>query len=85
MSKLLFSIYDDYLIIDNITSIKEFSDKLFRININDIPYEILGEELILQEVTNDNKTIKIYGKFTSIRLEHNKPKEKTHFIKKLFS
>ena len=85
MSKLLFSIYDDYLMIDNITLIKEFSDTLFKININDVPYEIKGDNLILTDVTNDNKTIKITGSFISIRLEKNQPKEKTNFIKKLFS
>ena len=85
MYKLLFSIYDDYLIIDNITLIKEFSDTLFKVNINDIPYEITGENLVLTDVTNDNKTIKISGNFISVRLEKNQPKEKTNFIKKLFS
>lgn len=85
MSKLLFSIYDDYILIDNITLIKEFSEKVFKVNINDKPYEITGENLILHEVTNDNKTIKITGYLTSIRLETNQPKEKTKFLKKLFS
>ena len=70
MSKLLCSIYNDYMIIDNVTLIKEFSEKLFRINIDDIPYEILGENLILHEVTNDNKTIKITGTFISIKVEN---------------
>lgn len=85
MSKLLCSIYNDYMIIDNVTLIKEFSEKLFRINIDDIPYEILGENLILHEVTNDNKTIKITGTFISIKVENNKPKQNSSFIKKLFS
>lgn len=73
------------MIIDNVTLIKEFSEKLFRINIDDIPYEILGENLILHEVTNDNKTIKITGTFISIKVENNKPKQNSSFIKKLFS
>lgn len=85
MSKLLCSIYNDYMIIDNVTLIKEFSEKLFRINIDDIPYEILGENLILHEVTNDNKTIKITGTFISIKVENNKPKQNSSFIKRLFS
>lgn len=85
MSKLLCSIYNDYIIIDNVTLIKEFSEKLFRINIDDIPYEILGENLILHEVTNDNKTIKITGTFISIKVENNKPKQNSSFIKRLFS
>ena len=73
------------MIIDNVTLIKEFSEKLFRINIDDIPYEILGENLILHEVTNDNKTIKITGTFISIKVENNKPKQNSSFIKRLFS
>ena len=42
MSKLIISIYDDQILIDNVTLIKEFSDKIFKININDKPYEITG-------------------------------------------
>lgn len=85
MSKLLFSVYEDYILIDNITLIKEFSESLFKVNIDDVPYEINGEHLLLTEVTNNNKTIKISGKLFSIRVEKKQPKEKTSFIKKLLS
>lgn len=85
MSKTLFTVYEDSILIDNITLIKEFNDNFFRIDINNIPYEIGGTDLVLNQVTNDNKTIKITGQISSIKIETNKPKEKTKFIKKLLS
>ena len=85
MSKILFTIYDDYIIIDNITLIKEFNDFSFRIDVDNIAYEITGNNLILSQVSNDNKTIKITGEIICVKTETNKPKEKTKFIKKLFS
>ena len=51
----------------------------------DLAYEITGKNLLLNQVTNDNKTIKITGQISSLKLENNSPKEKTKFIKKLFS
>ena len=85
MSKMLFTLYEDSIIIDNITLIKEFQEELFRIEINNVPYEIKGENLILNQVTNDNKTIKITGTILSVKVETNKPKNKTNFIRRLFS
>ena len=85
MSKILFTIYEDSIIIDNINLIKEFNDNLFRLDINNIAYEISGIDLVLSQVSNDNKTIKINGQILSVKTETNKPKEKTKFIKKLFS
>lgn len=85
MSKLIISIYDDQILIDNVTLIKEFSDKIFKININDKPYEITGCNLLLSHVSNNNQTIKISGEILSVKLETNKPKEKERFIKKLFN
>jgi hypothetical protein len=85
MSKMLFTIYEDSILIDNITLIKEFNDTLFRIDVNNIPYEISGQELVLNQVTNDNKSIKITGQILSVKTETNKPKEKVKFIKKLLS
>ena len=85
MSKILFTIYDDSILIDNITLIKEFNDSIFRIDVADLAYEITGKNLLLNQVTNDNKTIKITGQISSLKLENNSTKEKTKFIKKLFS
>ena len=85
MSKILFTIYDDGITIENITLIKEFNDSSFRLDVNNIAYEITGNNLILSQVSNDNKTIKITGEILCVKTESNKPKEKTKFIKKLFS
>ncbi len=80
-----FSIYDDYILINNVTEIKEFSEILFIIKVNDIPYEITGESLSLKEVTNDNKTIKITGKINLLQIKNTKSKKNKSFIKKLFA
>ena len=85
MSKILFTIYDDYILIDNITLIKEFNDTSFKLDINNIPYEVSGTNLVLNQVSNDNKTIKIMGEILCVKTSTNKPKEKTKFIKKLLS
>lgn len=80
-----FTIYNEEAIINNITEIKEFSETKFILKINDVPYEILGTNLVLKEVTNDNKTIKITGKVVSIIQKNITIKKNTSFIKKLFS
>lgn len=79
-----FTIYDDQILINNISEIKEFSDKLFIIKINDEPYEITGENLVLKEVSNDNKTIKITGKVNSVDKKNNQVKKNKSFLKRLF-
>jgi len=85
MQNANFIIYQNEIVINNITLIKEFSDKLFLINVSDTSYEIKGENLILKEVSNDNKTIKITGTIDSIN-KTNKVKEKNKsFLKRLIS
>lgn len=85
MQNANFIIYQNEIIINNITLIKEFSDKIFLINILDTSYEIKGINLILKEVSNDNKTIKITGTIDSIN-KTNKVKEKNKsFFKRLIS
>lgn len=85
MQNANFIIYQNEIIINNITLIKEFSDKFFLINISDLSYEIKGENLVLKEVTNDNKTIKITGTIDSI-IKTNKVREKNKsFFKRLIS
>lgn len=79
-----FTIYDDQIVINNISEIKEFSDKLFIIKINDDPYEITGENLVLKEVSNDNKTIKITGKVNSVDKKNKQVKKNKSFLKRLF-
>lgn len=85
MSLANFTIYDDQIVVNNITEIREFSETLFKIRINDIPYEITGTNLVLKEVSNDNKTIKITGKLHSLEQKNLPIKKNKGFIKKLFS
>lgn len=80
-----FTIYDDQIIINNITEIKEFSDQLFIIKVNDISYQITGNNLVLKEVSNDNRTIKITGTINSVDKKNIQVKKNKGFIKKLFA
>lgn len=80
-----FTIYDDQIIINNITEIKEFSDQLFIIKVNNIPYQITGNNLVLKEVSNDNRTIKITGTINSVDKKNIQVKKNKGFIKKLFA
>ncbi len=80
-----FTIYDDQIIINNITEIKEFSDQLFIIKVNDITYQITGNNLVLKEVSNDNRTIKITGTINSVDKKNIQVKKNKGFIKKLFA
>ncbi len=85
MSIANFTIYDDSILINNITEIKEFSETSFLIKVNDIPYTIEGTNLILKEVSNNNQTIKILGQIDSIIKKDQKIKKNKGFIKKLFA
>lgn len=77
---------DNELEINNITSLNEFNDKVFILEIDDTPYEIKGDNLVLKEVTNNNSTIKITGSIFSIsRKNHKETKEHKGFLKKLFA
>lgn len=85
MSIANFTIYDDSILINNVTEIKEFSETAFFIKVNDIPYTIEGNNLILKEVSNNNQTIKILGQIDSIIKKDQKIKKNKGFIKKLFA
>ena len=85
MSLANFTIFDDQVIVNNITEIKEFSEHIFIIRVNDIPYEITGNNLVLKEVSNDNKTIKITGVLNSLEKKNVQIKKNKGFIKKLFA
>lgn len=85
MNNANFIVYNNEIIVNNITNIKEFSETFFLVEINDEAYIIKGKNLILKDVSNDNKTIKITGTVESIE-KKNKLKEKDKgFIKKLFA
>lgn len=85
MSSANFTIFDDQIIVNNITEIKEFSETLFILRVNDTPYEITGTNLLLKEVSNDNKTIKITGTINSLEKKNIQIKKNKSFIKKLFA
>ena len=85
MSLANFTIYDDQILVNNITEIKEFSETIFILRVNDIPYEITGTNLVLKEVSNDNKTIKITGTLTSLQQKNIAIKKNKSFLKKLFA
>ncbi|MDE7263184.1 MAG: hypothetical protein K2N64_00805 [Anaeroplasmataceae bacterium] len=85
MSLANFTIYDDHMIVNNITEIKEFSETVFILRVLDIPYEITGTNLVLKEVSNDNKTIKITGIVNSLEKKNIQVKKNKSFIKKLFA
>ncbi|MDE5855568.1 MAG: YabP/YqfC family sporulation protein [Anaeroplasmataceae bacterium] len=85
MSNVNFTIYDDQIIVNNITEIKEFSETIFILKVNDIPYEITGTNLVLKEVSNDNKTIKITGTLNSLEKKNVQVKKNKSFLRKLFA
>lgn len=85
MSLANFTIYDDQIIVNNITEIKEFSETVFIIRVNDTPYEITGTNLALKEVSNDNKTIKITGTLNSLEKKNVQVKKNKSFLRKLFA
>ncbi|HIT50558.1 MAG TPA: hypothetical protein IAD46_05965 [Candidatus Pelethenecus faecipullorum] len=86
MNNANFIVYNNEIIINNIQTIKEFSEKSFLIEINNEAYEIKGTDLILKEVGNDNKTIKINGVVSSIEKKNKLSKEKSQgFFKRLFA
>lgn len=81
--KLILSEHE--LEINDVTELKEFSDKMFLLEVNNTLFEIKGEELTLKEVNNNKTNIKITGNIYCIeKKNHKENKEKKSFIKKLF-
>lgn len=75
---------DNELELHNVTLLNEFNDKEFSLEIESIPYLIKGVNLVLNNVYDNNQTIKITGKINSIEILKNKDKnEKKGFIKRL--
>ena len=85
MSLANFTSFEDHILVNNITEIKEFSETIFVLRINDTPYEITGTNLVLKEVSNDNKSIKIIGTLNSLEKKNVQVKKNKSFIKKLFA
>ena len=76
---------DNYLEIKNITLIKEFNEERFLIEIDSIPYEIKGTELVLDDVSNGNTAVKIKGNSNSISKTNISKKKEKSFIKRLLA
>ncbi|MCI5582458.1 MAG: YabP/YqfC family sporulation protein [Anaeroplasma sp.] len=76
---------DNYLEIKNITLIKEFNEERFLIEIDSIPYEIKGTELVLDDVSNGNTAVKIKGNINSISKTNISKKKEKSFIKRLLA
>ena len=75
---------DTELEIHNITTLREFNDKCFLLEIDNSLYEIKGEALVLKEVSNNNTSIKITGSIYCIgKKNHKESKDKKGFLKKL--
>lgn len=85
MSTAYFTIYEDGILINNVTEIKEFSETFFLIKIQDILYHITGENLVLKEVSNDNRTLKISGIIHSLEKKDKVIKKNKSFLKRLFA
>lgn len=71
--------------IHNVTHLNEFNDKEFNITIDNNPYLIKGENLVLKDFYDNNTSIKITGEIYLIERKNKKAKDNKGFIKKLFS
>lgn len=85
MSTANFTIYEDSILINNVTEIKEFSETIFIIRVQDTLYQISGENLVLKEVSNDNKTLKINGIVHCLEKKDKVIKKNKSFLKRLFA
>jgi hypothetical protein len=77
-------LFDNEIHINNITQLKEFSEELFNVEINGSLYEIKGNKLLLKEVYNDNKSIKITGEIYGINKKNTPKIKEKSFFQKLF-
>lgn len=84
MSLAIFTIYSDSITINNVNEIKEFSDHFFILKINDVLYQISGENLVLKDVSNDNHTIQITGTIYKLEKKDKEIKKNKNFFKRLF-
>lgn len=81
----LIVIKDNAIEIFYLEKLYSFSSVEFQLKIKDINYTIKGIQLELLEINQDAKKLVISGKFESISQTNTKIKDKTSFIKKLFS
>lgn len=83
MENELIILYDNKLIINNVTKLIEYNSKSIKLEINKINYIILGNNILLENVYNNNTKLEISGEIYSISRNH-KINNKS-FIKRVFS
>ncbi len=83
MENELIILYENKLIINNVTKLIEYNSKNIKLEINKINYIILGNNILLENVYNNNTKIEISGEIFSISRNH-KINNKS-FIKRVFS
>lgn len=83
MENELIILYENKLIINNVTKLIEYNSKNIKLEINKINYIILGNNILLENVYNNNTKLEISGEIFSISRNH-KINNKS-FIKRVFS
>ncbi|MGM9968787.1 MAG: YabP/YqfC family sporulation protein [Anaeroplasma sp.] len=85
MDNANFIVYNNKIVVNNITLLKEFNSNYFNIEINKELYLIKGKNLELKEVLNNNTTINIEGTIYLIEKVGLKKEKDKNFIKRLLS
>lgn len=83
MENELIILYENKIIINNVTKLKEYNSKLIKLDINNKEYILLGNNILLDNVLNSNTQLELTGEFYSIS-QNIKYKNKS-FLKRVFS
>ena len=83
MENELIILYENKIIINNVTKLKEYNSKMIKLDINNKEYILLGNNILLDNVLNSNTQLELTGEFYSIS-QIIKYKNKS-FLKRVFS
>lgn len=83
MENELIILYENKIIINNVTKLKEYNSKMIKLDINNKEYILLGNNILLDNVLNSNTQLELTGEFYSIS-QNIKHKNKS-FLKRVFS
>ncbi len=83
MENELIILYENKIIINNVTKLKEYNSKMIKLDINNKEYILLGNNILLDNVLNSNTHLELTGEFYSIS-QNIKHKNKS-FLKRVFS
>ncbi len=83
MENELIILYENKIIINNVTKLKEYNSKMIKLDINNKEYILLGNNILLDNVLNSNTQLELTGEFYSIS-QNIKYKNKS-FLKRVFS